>query len=130
LARNLGRIGCQRVDEQAERTVKASAGFSPFMPAASLSPALGIRTEPKIYFRFLRWFAPWPDRHPQGAAMAAPKRDPREARRNFIAILSEAAEEQRDGEPPVRADQPIRRGLFGWIAAALSRDLQDRHLPR
>jgi hypothetical protein len=62
--------------------------------------------------------------------MAAPKRDPREARRNFIAILSETAEERRDGEWPVRADQPIRRGIFGWIAAALNRDFQDRHPPR
>ena len=50
----------------------------------------------------------------------------RETRKNFIAILSEAAEEQRAADRPVKPDWPARRGFLGRLAAALNREANVR----
>src|SRR5258708_719671 len=57
--RNLGCIGCQRVEEYAERSVKAGAAFfasgaetTTSGQTAELFTRAGIHTEPKIYLRF------------------------------------------------------------------------------
>jgi len=50
----------------------------------------------------------------------------RETKKNFIAILSETAEEQRAAARPAKADRPVRRGLLGLLAAALNRDVNGR----
>ena len=50
----------------------------------------------------------------------------REAQKNFIAILSEAAEEQRAADRPVKPDWPARRGFLGRLAAALNREANVR----
>jgi hypothetical protein len=47
-------------------------------------------------------------------------------RKNFIAILSEAAEEQRAADRPVKPDRPARRGFLGRLAAALNREANVR----
>jgi hypothetical protein len=49
-----------------------------------------------------------------------------ETRKNFIAILSEAADEQRDADRPVKPDRPARRGFLGLLAAALNREANAR----
>ena len=46
----------------------------------------------------------------------------REAKKNFIAILSETAEAQHAVERPAKPDRPSRRGLLQRLAAALNRD--------
>jgi hypothetical protein len=45
----------------------------------------------------------------------------REAKKNFIAILSDTAEEQRTADRPAEPDRPVSRGLLRRLAAALSR---------
>jgi hypothetical protein len=45
----------------------------------------------------------------------------RETKKNFIAVLSETAEEQR--ERMVGSEQPVRRSLLGLMTAVLNRDL-------
>jgi hypothetical protein len=44
----------------------------------------------------------------------------RETKKNFIAVLSETAEEQR--ERMVGSEQPVRRSLLGLMTAVLNRD--------
>jgi hypothetical protein len=80
----------------------------------------GIRTEPEIYLRLRRRFAQWPaNTSPRAAIMSAQKR---EAKKNFIALLSEITEEQQIIERPAKSDRPVRRGLFGLLTAALNRN--------
>ena len=50
----------------------------------------------------------------------------REAQKNFIAILSEAADEQRVADRPVKPDRPARRGFLGLLAAVLNREANFR----
>jgi hypothetical protein len=57
--------------------------------------------------------------------MSAQKCEPK---KNFIAILSEAAEEQRLAGRPVKPDRLARRGFFGLMAAALNRDVNGKRL--
>ncbi len=45
-----------------------------------------------------------------------------ETKKNFIAILSEVAEEQRAADRSVKPDRPARRGFLGLLAAALNRE--------
>ena len=51
----------------------------------------------------------------------------RETKKNFIAIVSEAAEERRAVDRPV-SEQPARRGLLGLMAAVLNRDVIGKRL--
>ena len=55
--------------------------------------------------------------------MSAQKCEPK---KNFIAILSEVAEEQRPAGRPVKPDRPARRGFLGLMAAALNREAYAR----
>jgi len=55
--------------------------------------------------------------------MSAQKCEPK---KNFIAILREAAEEQRSADRPIKPDRPARRGLLGLLAAALNREANAR----
>lgn len=50
--------------------------------------------------------------------MSAPEREPK---RNFIAILSDNAEEQRAVETPTKSDRLVGRNLLGLMAAVLNR---------
>ena len=50
----------------------------------------------------------------------------RETKKNFIAIVSETAEEQRATERLTKFDQPARRGFFGLMADVLNRDINAR----
>ena len=52
----------------------------------------------------------------------------RETRKNFIAILSETAEEQHAADRPAKPDRPVRRGFFGLMAVALNRSVSARRL--
>jgi hypothetical protein len=52
----------------------------------------------------------------------------REAKKNFIAVLSETAEEQR--ERVLKSEQSQRRGLFGLMTAALNRDVTGKRLSK
>jgi hypothetical protein len=45
----------------------------------------------------------------------------RETKKNFIAIVSEAAGEQRVAEAAAKTNQPVRRALLGLMAAVLNR---------
>jgi hypothetical protein len=54
----------------------------------------------------------------------------REAQKNFIAILSETVEEQCAAVRSAQPDQPTPHSLLGRLAAALTRDLNARRLPR
>jgi hypothetical protein len=45
----------------------------------------------------------------------------REAKKNFIAILSETTEAPRAVDRPAKPERPLRRGLRGLLAAALNR---------
>jgi hypothetical protein len=47
----------------------------------------------------------------------------REAKKNFIALLSEITEEQQITERPAKSDRPLRRGLFGLLTAVLNRNV-------
>jgi hypothetical protein len=47
----------------------------------------------------------------------------RETRKNFIAILSETAEEQRATDRLVKSDRPARRSFFGLMADVLYREI-------
>ena len=55
--------------------------------------------------------------------MSAPKR---ETKKNFIAIVSETAEEQRVAESTAKANQPVRRMFLGLMAAVLDREVNVR----
>jgi hypothetical protein len=48
-------------------------------------------------------------------------------KKNFIAIVSEAAEE-RHVDRPAKTDQPARRSLLGLMVAVLNRDIDARRL--
>jgi hypothetical protein len=90
-----------------------------FRPVRQCPP--GIHTELEIYFRFVARFAPWLEKaSPRAAIMSAQKR---ETKKNFIALLSEATEEQRAADRPAKPSPPVRRGLLGLLAAALHRDV-------
>ena len=52
----------------------------------------------------------------------------RETKKNFIAILSEAACEQHAAHLSAKSDRPIRRRLLGLMAAVLNRDSNTRGL--
>lgn len=45
---------------------------------------------------------------------------PQDVKKNFIALVSEAAEEQRPRPARTSSDKPERKGLFELIAAAWS----------
>lgn len=61
---------------------------------------------------------------PWAAIMSAQKR---KSKRNFIAIVSDAAEERRAVDRPV-SEQPPRRSLLGLMAAVLNRDIDAKRL--
>jgi hypothetical protein len=50
----------------------------------------------------------------------------RESKRNFIAILSDSAEEQRVVESPAKSDRPVSRALLHLMAAVLNRGVNAR----
>ncbi|HEY3794992.1 MAG TPA: hypothetical protein VGM09_24475 [Bradyrhizobium sp.] len=52
----------------------------------------------------------------------------RETKKNFIAIVSEAAEERRAVDRPVKTDEPARRSFLGLMAAVLNRDIDAKPL--
>jgi hypothetical protein len=51
----------------------------------------------------------------------------RKTKKNFIAIVSDAAEERRAADRPV-SEQPPRRSFLGLMAAVLSRDIDAKRL--
>jgi hypothetical protein len=59
--------------------------------------------------------------------MSAQEREPK---KNFIAIISESAEEHRAAEWRMKSEQPIRRRFFGLMAAVLNRESNARRLSR
>jgi hypothetical protein len=52
----------------------------------------------------------------------------RETKKNFIAVLSETAEEQR--ERMVKSEQPARRSIRSLMAAVLNRDVNGKRLSK
>ena len=50
----------------------------------------------------------------------------REAKKNFIAILSDAYERQRDADWLVKRDQFVRRTLLALMASVLNRGMKTR----
>jgi hypothetical protein len=52
----------------------------------------------------------------------------RETKKNFIAVLSETAEEQR--ERMVKSEQPARRSIRSLMAAMLNRDVNGKRLAK
>ena len=46
----------------------------------------------------------------------------RELGKNYISLLSDELEEQREAVPPAKSDRPMKKYILGLVAAVLQRE--------